>query len=576
MENFQMPTEEFSFVTLRDLFEHGKLRDNLDAKAYIDKYFFIGKGNKYIFWTENRFEMYDKITFTDMYLNRFPKKIKQYFLCEKVDIRKVTVDFTAGKIFSKGPIHYINMVHPLGIAILNHIERIKVSECLDSIYDHILNVLCSGNKEMYEWVLNFLACTFANRKLRKALYFQSDERTGKGVVIKLILLGILGKRMYTTNSTEEILKYTKAFEGRSLLNLDELPTDTSWRSLSDSLKILITEPTFNCRTMFSNAYEQSNTFNIIITSNNDAVLMTQTNKERYVMPKVSEKRKGDTAYFAKLVKNIKTEGVLEWFYLDMIERYKTLENWNEDVVPFSEVKQSKIIEGLPPFIKYIKEEYVLASKNINSRTDQFLNNYQHNSRDNSSKQKLGRLLATLDIKPIKLSNNMGYKYHKCSEDLFKIYSDKGWIDEENDVINKYNNDFDKFDNLDEKDELEKKVIELQSEITDLKEKLRYESNKIKKPMQLTVINNKFELIEQEKYKVKQFDFIYNKILCDMFLKRLKTCKNNSLNKSNTSLNKSNRELKKQIDYLRENKPVKVEKSLDDKQDYFDFIDGFED
>ena len=105
-------------------------------------------------------------------------------------------------------------------------KDIGITESIENdvklITDHILNVLSSGNKEECEYILNFIDCTFEGRKLRKAIYWQSVERTGKGTLLNFINI-ILGKRMYKTSSTEDILKYTKPFEGCALLNFDELP-----------------------------------------------------------------------------------------------------------------------------------------------------------------------------------------------------------------------------------------------------------------------------------------------------------------------------------------------------------------
>ena len=117
---------------------------------------------------------------------------------------------------------------------------------------------------MNEYVLNFICCSFCGRKLKKALYLQSKEQTGKGIFMNEILKSILGDRMLKTNSTEAILKFTKPFEGCSLINFDELPHCDNFKGMQDGLKGLITEDLFICRDMFTSGYEQKNTFNIII------------------------------------------------------------------------------------------------------------------------------------------------------------------------------------------------------------------------------------------------------------------------------------------------------------------------
>ena len=82
------------------------------------------------------------------------------------------------------------------------------------------------------------------------------------------------------------------------VNIDELPVDsTNFRSVNDALKGLITEKTFMCRDMYSTGYEQLNTFNTIITSNNSAILFTQNNNSRYVCTEIDESFRDNVSYF---------------------------------------------------------------------------------------------------------------------------------------------------------------------------------------------------------------------------------------------------------------------------------------
>lgn len=80
--------------------------------------------------------------------------------------------------------------------------------------------MANNDKNLYEYQLNFYACSIAGKKLRVALYYQSEERAGKGIVINMIN-NILGDRMLKTNSVETLMKYTKPFEGVSVVKFDE-------------------------------------------------------------------------------------------------------------------------------------------------------------------------------------------------------------------------------------------------------------------------------------------------------------------------------------------------------------------
>ena len=359
-----------------------------------------------------------------------------------------TIDFNKPKMFSKKVIingqriknNYLNMAKPMNQEIVTVASKRTESTLneLGLVYEHINDVLCSSDKSMNEYVLNFFACTFGGRKLRKALILQSAERTGKGQIINGLLNSILGDRMFKTNSVETITKYNKNFEGCALINFDELPHCDNYKGLQDILKGLITEPTFTCRDMYSSGYDQLNTFNIIITSNNDSIGLTQNNNSRYVVLDISEHRIGDTSYFQNLTKALNNVDVKRAFYEDMIERFETLSEWSEDVIPESESRKTKIIEALPCIYKFIKEEFILKSCDLNMKTNDFFDFYKDKTKDKTTVNKIGRFLTKLDIKPVKMSNNAGYKYIKTSKELLDTFQKLNFMDETVDHIS--NND----------------------------------------------------------------------------------------------------------------------------------------
>lgn len=375
-----------------------------------------------------KFRLVDYLKETDFMKNEYTPTIdfkKDLIFSEKVKIK--------GHEFEK---KYINMAKPLRIDISIKSKRNeKANININLIYNHIKEVLCSNNNDVYEYVLNWLSCTFGGRKLRKALYIEANERTGKGIIFNDLLKAILGDRMHKTNSNESITKYTKPFEGCCLVQPDELPHCDDFKGLQDALKGLVTEPQFTCRSMWESGYEQENTFNIAITTNNSALALSQTNKERWMCLDVSECKLGQSEYFVKIAKILKDQNILLMFYEDMIERFKTLDNWNEDILPMTESKKTKIIEALPQIYKYLKEHFIVPNKDLNMRTDLFLSEYRIVTKDKTSNQKLGRYLTKLGIVGIKNSKNQGYNYKMTADEMLKCFQENEWMDEKIDFIN---------------------------------------------------------------------------------------------------------------------------------------------
>ena len=340
---------KFSVMYLKKLVDEANEMNELKAaQQYIKKFFFRYKTD-FFYFDGQKYELYKR----DKAMELIPDDIRKTF--KKIEGDKVikteiiiknylkstdfyekeyepVVDFSKQQIFNQSEnirgvdidYNYLNMGKPLPFFISN--KDIDITESIENdvklVLDHILYVLCSGDKDQSEYLLNFFACTFGGRKLRKSIYWQSKERTGKGTILNFLNV-ILGKRMYKTSSTEDILKYTKPFEGCSLLNFDELPVEQQWKSISDVIKGLVTEPTFNCRNMHEAGYIQKNTFNIVITTNNNAIIMTQTNVMRWVTTDIDESKAEDKEYFKKLQTAMSKQEVQKGFYQMMINRFNS-------------------------------------------------------------------------------------------------------------------------------------------------------------------------------------------------------------------------------------------------------------
>ena len=242
---------KFNYLHIKELFDNNQIDE---AKTYLKQFFFRFK-TQIFFFNGIQFELRDqketlKLIPDDLFYKDGKEKItaKSFFTStEFLNIEyEPTIDFKQSLIFNKVkriqgeefPLNYLNCAKPHNIDVFISKENIVMVQNdiyyrnkLDLIYNHILKVLSNNDNNLFTYILNFIACSFAGRKLRKALYFQSEERTGKGIIFNGLLNQILGDRMLKTNSIESITKYTKPLEGISLLNLDELPHCDNFKGL---------------------------------------------------------------------------------------------------------------------------------------------------------------------------------------------------------------------------------------------------------------------------------------------------------------------------------------------------------
>ena len=493
----------FSNVHLKKLMVAEKINE---AKEYISKFFYSSFGEIFFFdghkfvmkkipdakaliandckieikQANEQTQKFEKITYNaSSFLNEAAFMDKNY----KPDINYKIEELTFTKTNRIRGVEYtenfINMAKEMRFSVLdlkefnekitkNEIKKNELRESLKMVYNHIFEVLCSSDTVCYEYVLNWLACTFNGRKLMTLLYLQSSERTGKGIIINDLINKLFDKCMHKTNSVEEIVKYNKSFEGCKLINLDEVPMATDFKNINDAIKYYTTEPTFPCRDIYCAPYLQKNTFNIIMTSNNNCLLFTQNAFERNVCLEISECKKGVQFidYFVKLAKIIGDDDVKMLFQQDMNERYATLGDWNENDKPMTLTKKIKIIEGLPKFYKYIKDQFILKKIDLNLETKTFFTEYSLISKDTTSTNQLGKYLRAIGVEGKKQSNNNGYKYIKTWRELLSIFREKLWIDDLVDLID----DADDVIQVHEKRNLEiMQLLETNNDVDDEKE-----------------------------------------------------------------------------------------------------------
>lgn len=315
--------------------------------------------------------------------------------------------------------------------------------------DHIKDVWCSGKVEQYEFILDWISCT-GNKKVKCALYLQSLEQTGKSMVVDFLTENVFGDNCtLVTSSIETIKQYTAPLEGKVLVNINELPCASSgeWMAIMNKMKSLVTDNKFGSREMYHSDRQTVNTFNMILTSNNDAVHLQSTNFKRYKCPDVSNSRIGDFKYFNRLG-SFKTNEVGECFYAFLQERYHSRgKSINVDSFPNTDTFKDKICERLDLVYEFLKFEFIKPKKTLCHPLKELYAMYLEYWNDNAKKGVLAKSNMKFS-KALKDINAMQYarktvdvngKKEKClvfecnQIALHKHYHRNGWIHELDDI-----------------------------------------------------------------------------------------------------------------------------------------------
>jgi len=157
----------------------------------------------------------------------------------------------------------------------------------------------------------------------------------------------------------------------------------------------------------------------------------------------------------------------------MMKRFATLRNWNEDIEITTENKLAKIIESLPQFHRYIKENYVLKNLGFTEKTNDFLQNYfKRTPTDRTSKIQIGRYLKSMGVEPKKRAENkkdgvkQHYIYEVKNKELYDVFIKNKWINESVDVVDDENYEDEKEKDV-ELNEMETRLEVLKREAEEL-------------------------------------------------------------------------------------------------------------
>lgn len=165
--------------------------------------------------------------------------------------------------------------------------------------DHTLNVICSGNREHYEFLLDMLAA-----KLQKplsllgiALVLAGKEGTGKSSFGEIFRL-IIGSAHSTKVSTRESLlgAYSGGIASQIFVSGEEA-VFSAHKGEAERLKALVTETPLDWNNKHVKQWSQKNCLFLMFTANEDWVIPAGFDSRRFFVLKVSDIHMGDTPYW---------------------------------------------------------------------------------------------------------------------------------------------------------------------------------------------------------------------------------------------------------------------------------------
>lgn len=175
------------------------------------------------------------------------------------------------------------------------------------IFDHILHVLANGDKAKADYILDWCA-HMVQRPWEKpgvALVFRGRKGTGKSLPTEILARAIGRQNALITADGKRLFGQFNWHLADKLLIGAEEAFFAGNREQNDKLKHLLTGPDIEVEQKYGQRIFMKSMHRMIMTSNHDQVIDASDDERRFLVCDVSERQRGNDAYFAPLVRVIK-------------------------------------------------------------------------------------------------------------------------------------------------------------------------------------------------------------------------------------------------------------------------------
>jgi hypothetical protein len=375
-------------------------------------------------------------------------------------------------------------------------EKIKAN--VDRILNHILHGWNSGNKEHYDYTINWLSHALTGHRMRSALFLKSGEGAGKSAITDFLIKKVIGRTVgLSTCKCDQVVKFNCQLQTKVFLVLEELPahSNSQWHQINDIIKDLITNDFIDVEQKHKDIFNAVNLISLIILTNNENTLKLGNEIRRLMINDVSHDFVSNTKYFNDLHEAM-TDETGEAFFMYLLEHYNKNKDFNCSVVPLTKGKINEKNKNLGSLLTFFKDNFLKMKKDVRddkTKHGKFLIKSLLAEMElcgfklksvNALSAELKKYPSVFKVKPYGHENLLHLDVVKF-DDLLAFYKNKGFWDD----------DFDAFENGNEPNQ--KPYVDFEEE----NKKLREIILQLQKPkINLEITNNisVVNIAEQEK------------------------------------------------------------------------------
>jgi hypothetical protein len=213
-----------------------------------------------------------------------------------------------------------------------------------TIRQHLLEVTCAKNDDHFEWLTRWMArCVqYPEKQAETSVVLRGLKGAGKGLTAHLMGSVFRGHALQLANPRHLTGHFNANLADTLFLFVDEAfwAGDKAGEAV---LKGLVTEPQITIEPKGIDAFQVPNRLKILMASNNDWVVPVSADERRYFVLDVSDRRKGDKAYFARLAAAI--EGPELAAFLDHLLGLDLADFDHRDPPHTGALNEQKLISG---------------------------------------------------------------------------------------------------------------------------------------------------------------------------------------------------------------------------------------
>ena len=186
--------------------------------------------------------------------------------------------------------------------------------------EHILDVICSGNVEYYEFTLDWMArgVQLPGERAEVAVVLRGPQGTGKGMLANTYAKLFAPHAYHASSAIEVTGRFSGHLKDVLFVFMDEA-FFAGDKSHIGTLKRLITEPTIPIEEKFKQLINVRNRLKIIIASNEGWVIPAGFKERRFFVLDVSAEKQQDVRYFGALVRQLENGGYQALLH-DLLQR----------------------------------------------------------------------------------------------------------------------------------------------------------------------------------------------------------------------------------------------------------------